>query len=58
MNHIYIHKDLVWLYYQEYGVTTPETLIELATTIYNTYYVPVSYITYGISIIKLSTPQI
>ena len=52
MNHIYLLPDLVWLYYQKYGLTTPDKLIRWLTTIYNTYYVPVSSINCGISIVN------
>ena len=57
MKHIYTNIDLVWLYYQEYGVTTPDIFTRWVTTIYNKDYVTVSSIERGISIINWSTPQ-
>ena len=57
LKHIYLHPDLVWLYYQKYGATYTEVLTIWVTTIYNKDYAPVSLIERGIIIINLSTPQ-
>ena len=52
MDHIYLHQYLVWLYLQEYGVTTTDIFTRWVATIYNIDYVPVYSIVRGIRIIN------